>query len=275
MKKILQIFPHGVIITSKHTPEREAKHLFTNKVFDQDILEIRRRIDELEAIDVRFEENTRDEMATLNGNLLDFLKQQQAKVTRSNSLIEVDLEISEKPENYHNQLFEEDKHSIDEENQEKSKFRSFHTKSFEVEFEGSSCLMHVFIDTTNILKLEEAKNNIKCQKIMFASASHELRTPLNAILNSYQIVGDSFKQIMMIISSIDLCLIPRREKILQCSQRIEKFVKMGTNSSVLLLSLIENILDLSKIEAGTFELYKEKFGIRELIDDVEDMFKYQ
>ena len=44
--------------------------------------------------------------------------------------------------------------------------------------------MHVLIDTTNIIKLEEANNSIKCQKIMFTSTSHEFRTPLNAIVNS-------------------------------------------------------------------------------------------
>jgi len=44
--------------------------------------------------------------------------------------------------------------------------------------------MHVFIDTSAFIKLEEANNNIKCQKIMFASVSHEFRTPLNSIINS-------------------------------------------------------------------------------------------
>jgi signal transduction histidine kinase len=68
--------------------------------------------------------------------------------------------------------------------------RIFNIKSIHVLWEGQPSFMHVFIDTTDILKLEEATNNIKCQKIMFASVSHEFRTPLNAISNSYSFIQD-------------------------------------------------------------------------------------
>jgi len=69
--------------------------------------------------------------------------------------------------------------------------RIFNIKSINVHWDGQPSFMHVFIDTTDILKLEEAKNNIKCQKIMFASASHEFRTPLNAITNSFTFIKES------------------------------------------------------------------------------------
>jgi len=61
--------------------------------------------------------------------------------------------------------------------------------------------MHVFIDNTSVIRLEEIKNqikldeannNLRLQKIMFASASHEFRTPLNAIINSFGIALNSF-----------------------------------------------------------------------------------
>jgi signal transduction histidine kinase len=89
----------------------------------------------------------------------------------------------------HRRFIEEEKEQNNKENSE----RSFHVKSLEIEWEGKSSFMHVFIETTNIVKLEEAKTNIKCQKIMFASASHEFRTPLNAIMNSFNFIGDNFK----------------------------------------------------------------------------------
>lgn len=59
-------------------------------------------------------------------------------------------------------------------NSEESSVRTFNIKSQKVCWEGdyNSCL-HVFIDITDIKKLEEANNNIKLQKIMFASVSHE------------------------------------------------------------------------------------------------------
>jgi signal transduction histidine kinase len=52
-------------------------------------------------------------------------------------------------------------------------------------------------------------------------------------------------------------------------------VKMGSCSLILLLSLIEDILDLSKMEAGTFAIFKEDMMIPELIDEVYDIFSTQ
>ena len=57
--------------------------------------------------------------------------------------------------------------------------------------------------------------------------------------------------------------------------RMQRFIKMGTNSSVLLLSLVEDILDLSKIEGGTFKINMVRFKPTELIDEVNDIFIYQ
>jgi signal transduction histidine kinase len=62
-------------------------------------------------------------------------------------------------------------------------------------WEGSPSVMHVFTDTTNIIKLEEAKNDMKCRDIMFTSVSHEFRTPLNAIINSLSFVNGSFREL--------------------------------------------------------------------------------
>lgn len=62
--------------------------------------------------------------------------------------------------------------------------------------------MHVFSDTTDIYKLEKARNNIKLQKIMFASASHEFRTPLNAIMSSYEFLKSSYNSISKAIEPL-------------------------------------------------------------------------
>lgn len=56
---------------------------------------------------------------------------------------------------------------------------------------------------------------------------------------------------------------------------MRKFIKMGTNSSLLLLSLIEDILDLSKMEAGTFNMNLTEFNLRDLIMEVLDIFEFQ
>ena len=70
----------------------------------------------------------------------------------------------------------------------------FMMKTLKINWEGNpNSFMHVLIDTTNVAQLEEAKNNIKCQKIMFTSASHEFRTPLNAVMNSFGFIKNTHK----------------------------------------------------------------------------------
>lgn len=50
---------------------------------------------------------------------------------------------------------------------------------------------------------------------------------------------------------------------------------MGHNSSFLLMALIEDILDLSKIEAGTLVMNYSKFTVNELLNEVHELFYYQ
>jgi signal transduction histidine kinase len=78
--------------------------------------------------------------------------------------------------------------------------------------------------------------------------SHELRTPLNAIIGySEMLIEDAEEQGQQE-------LIPDLQKIREASKQ--------------LLSLINDVLDLSKIEAGKMELYLETFGVMDLIQDV-------
>ena len=79
--------------------------------------------------------------------------------------------------------------NIEMENEE---YDQFMIKTVKINWEDNpNSFMHVFVNITSVVQLEEAKNDIKCQKIMFTSASHEFRTPLNAILNSLDFVRDT------------------------------------------------------------------------------------
>ena len=79
--------------------------------------------------------------------------------------------------------------NIEMENEE---YDQFMIKTVKINWEDNpNSFMHVFVNITSVVQLEEAKNSIKCQKIMFTSASHEFRTPLNAILNSLDFVRDT------------------------------------------------------------------------------------
>lgn len=92
----------------------------------------------------------------------------------------------------------------------------------------------------------EAVSKEKSQ--FLANMSHELRTPLNAIIGYsemlYEEVGASGNAEM--------------------AGDLVRIVSSGRH----LLSLISDVLDLSKIEAGKMQLYLDDYGISELVDDV-------
>ncbi|MBH5318800.1 hypothetical protein I6N90_13415 [Paenibacillus sp. GSMTC-2017] len=89
-------------------------------------------------------------------------------------------------------------------------------------------------------------NQIKSQ--FLANMSHELRTPLNAIIGYSEMLMEEAEEIGEQVFVEDL----------------GKIGKAGKH----LLSLINDILDISKIEAGKMEMYYETFEIYDMIQDV-------
>jgi chemotaxis family two-component system sensor kinase Cph1 len=97
----------------------------------------------------------------------------------------------------------------------------------------------------------EAANRAKSE--FLANMSHELRTPLNAILG--------FAQVM------------RRSPTLE--REHQENLSIITRSGEHLLNLINQVLDLSKIEAGRIIFNKTEFDFYRLLDDLEDMFQFK
>ena len=54
-----------------------------------------------------------------------------------------------------------------------------------------------------------------------------------------------------------------------------KFFRICKISKTSLMSLVEDILDLAKIEAGTFSLNEQPFSVRSLVQDIEYVFEFQ
>ena len=158
------------------------------------------------------------------------------------------------------------------ENEQDNKCQVFNVKTIQVLWANNpSSFMHVFINTTQVRKLEEMKAKNKWQKLMFASASHEFRTPLNAFVNSLQIIDmtiESFKQKLAAFSSARLSWE-------QFYPTLDKMITIGRISSKLLLNLVEDILDLAKFDANRFELNIGEFKLRDVVNEVNSIFKFQ
>src|SRR6185312_10026837 len=92
----------------------------------------------------------------------------------------------------------------------------------------------------------EAANSAKSQ--FLASMSHELRTPLNAIIGYSEMLEEEAEE----RGHVDY--VPDLQKVRAAGRH--------------LLALINDVLDLSKIEAGKLELYIESFDLRAAVGDV-------
>ena len=98
---------------------------------------------------------------------------------------------------------------------------------------------------------DEAQEANEQKSKFFANMSHELRTPLNAILGYGEMLYEECEDLGYEDLMPDL----------------QKITSAGTH----LLSLINNVLDLSKIEAGKMELYLTSFEIEKLVETLKDV----
>ncbi len=95
---------------------------------------------------------------------------------------------------------------------------------------------------------DQAEVANRTKSTFLANMSHELRTPLNAIIGYTEMIAEMAEE------DGNETYIPDLRKVLTAGRH--------------LLSLINDILDLSKIEAGRMELYLERFDLAAVIADV-------
>lgn len=99
---------------------------------------------------------------------------------------------------------------------------------------------------------ELAEQSDKLKSAFLANMSHEIRTPLNSIVGFAQ-------------------LIPEAETV----EEQKSYIEVVNSNSEMLLKLINDILDLSKIEAGYFNCNNTIFNLSELFRELEVMFNYK
>jgi signal transduction histidine kinase/DNA-binding response OmpR family regulator/HPt (histidine-containing phosphotransfer) domain-containing protein len=114
-------------------------------------------------------------------------------------------------------------------------------------------VMILLIDVTDIRTIEKelmnardsAERTAKAKSDFLANMSHEIRTPLNAIIGMTKIARKS-----------------------ENTLKIKEYLAKIDNSSNHLLTIINDILDLSKIDSGKFELYEEDFDIEYVLSNI-------
>ena len=97
---------------------------------------------------------------------------------------------------------------------------------------------------------QDARTANQLKNEFLANTSHELRTPLNGIIGSIRVIQD------------DLC--DNREEELE-------FLHQADKAALHLLSVIEDILNIAKIEAGKLDINVLPVDLREVLKDVLDM----
>ncbi|NQY95511.1 MAG: response regulator, partial [Campylobacteraceae bacterium] len=103
-------------------------------------------------------------------------------------------------------------------------------------------------DELNQAKIDAEKaSKIKSQ--FLANMSHEIRTPLNAILGFSDVLAN-----------------------VELDKKNKEYAQIISNSADSLLNIINDILDISKIESGNFHLVKEAVEIHTFIDQIVELF---
>ncbi|TNV85960.1 hypothetical protein FGO68_gene11327 [Halteria grandinella] len=113
-------------------------------------------------------------------------------------------------------------------------------------------IIAICTDITSVKEME--MQGQKMRATFFSSVAHELRTPLNSIIPILKMVLD---------------LMP------MTGERMQNYLKVVLNSSMHLQSVIEDALDISRLENNKFTLYKEQFDIRAAVNEVCEIMKFQ
>lgn len=108
------------------------------------------------------------------------------------------------------------------------------------------------IESKLIQAKDKAEESDRLKSAFLANMSHEIRTPLNAIVGFSSLIGSTDDE-----------------------QEKKEYLEIVQKNNELLLQLISDILDLSKIEAGTFEMTPGDVDVNQLCTNVLQVLQYK
>ena len=147
------------------------------------------------------------------------------------------------------------RHFFTNKNEERFTFQNNNLLSFS---NGRKWIIYTAWDITDMKKLErnwrlakeEAEESNRIKSAFLANMSHEIRTPLNAIIGFSSLLATDVSE----------------------EERIE-YLSIIEHNNAILLQLISDILDLSKIEAGTFDFYPSSIDVNQTMEEIEQSMR--
>lgn len=109
-------------------------------------------------------------------------------------------------------------------------------------------------DVTDHMKTEESlKDALKTRDNFLSIASHELKTPITSLLIQTQMFARSIEK--------------KDEKVYQ-PEKMNKFIDVLSRQVTRLTRLVDDMLDVSRIQSGKLKIEKEKFDLFHLLDEI-------
>lgn len=101
-------------------------------------------------------------------------------------------------------------------------------------------------------KLDEAVEYDKLRTEFFANISHEFRTPLNVMLSALQLSG----------------VVLNESPASECKDKINKYMSLMKQNCYRLIRLVNNLIDITRIDTGYFKISPEECNIVDIIEDI-------